>query len=270
MLSRFDMVKPGGFVSFNFFFRIVAPLGLSILAIAQPATLPPSDPPPDRPVSWKRLIPNILDVQKHIWTLPVRLVQGHDLIPTASILGVTGALVAADPPAANYFRGTNSFHGFNNVFTSNATTIGTILAPVSFYAAGLIRHDKRMQETALLAGEALVDAEVVSTVLKGATRRLRPADILRTGNFSDNWYDSKGSALRVNGSFPSGHTIAAFSVATIVARRYGSTHRWVPFVAYGMAGLVGISRLSLSAHYLTDVFVGGALGYTMSRYSVLR
>jgi membrane-associated phospholipid phosphatase len=68
---------------------------------------------------------------------------------------------------------------------------------------------------------------------------------------------------------PSGHTIAAFSVAVIIARRHGN-HRWVPYVAYGMAALVGFSRLSLLSHFSSDVFMGGALGYSISRFTVLR
>ena len=126
-----------------------------------------------------------------------------------------------------------------------------------------------MQRTALLAGEAVADAEILATFLKDATGRLRPADIPASGNFSDSWLDSRGSRLRANGSFPSGHTIAAFSIATVVARRYGN-HRWVPYAAYGLAGLVGLSRVSLSTHFLSDVFVGGALGYSISRFAVLR
>ena len=90
-----------------------------------------------------------------------------------------------------------------------------------------------------------------------------------TGNFSDNWFDSGGSIFRGSGSFPSGHTIAAFSIATVIARRYGN-HRWVPCAAYGIAALVGFSRLSLSAHFLSDVFLGGALGYSISRFAVLQ
>jgi len=126
-----------------------------------------------------------------------------------------------------------------------------------------------MQQTALLAGEAVADAELVTTVLKDATRRVRPAAIPAAGNFSDTWFENGGSLLRGSGSFPSGHTIAAFSVATIIPRRYGN-HRWVPYVAYGTAVLVGFSRLSLSAHFLSDVFMGGALGYSISRFAVLR
>jgi len=223
----------------------------------------------NRPVSWKLLLPNIASDQKRIWTFPARLVQGQNWIPTAAVLGTMAGLIALDPTEAGYFRNTSTFHGFNNIFTGNATVVGTIVAPVSLYAIGLIRRDSKMQKTALLAGEAVADSEIVTTVLKDATKRVRPAGFPAQGNLYDSWFESRGSFLRGNGSFPSGHAIAAFSVATVIARRYGN-HRWIPYVAYGAAALVGFSRLSLSAHFLSDVFMGGALGYSISRFTVLR
>ena len=237
-----------------------------------PAPSPvPSQPPSavDRPISWRLLLPNLISDQERIWTFPARLVQGQSLIPTAAVLGTAAGLVALDPTEAPYFRRTPTFHGLNNIFTSNATIIGTIAAPVSLYAIGLIRKDSKMERTALLAGEAVADAEIVTTVLKDATNRVRPSAFPARGNLSDSWFESSGSFLRGNGSFPSGHTIAAFSVATVIARRYGN-HRWVPYAAYGMAALVGFSRLSLSAHFLSDVFMGSALGYSISRFTVLQ
>ena len=238
--------------------------------VVSPA-LPPTQPAPafDRPISWKLLLPNMISDQEHIWTFPARLVQGKDWIPASFVLGSTAGLVALDPTTAAWFRNTTAFHGFNNIFTGNATAAGTFIAPVSLYVVGLVRKDAKMERTALFAGEAVADAEIVATVLKDATRRLRPADIPPSGNYSDSWFDSHGSFLRGNGSFPSGHAIAAFSVATVVARRYGN-HRWVPYAAYGAAGLVGFSRLTLSAHFVSDVFMGAALGYSISRFTVLR
>lgn len=126
-----------------------------------------------------------------------------------------------------------------------------------------------MQQTALFAGEAVVDAEVLTTVLKDSTRRLRPADVPMHGNYWDTWFESGGSFVGGKGSFPSGHTIAAFAIATVVARRYGN-RRWVPYVSYGLATVVGFSRLTLSSHFATDVFMGAALGYSTSRFAVLR
>jgi membrane-associated phospholipid phosphatase len=236
-----------------------------------PIGAPPQAPAPDagRPVSWKRMLPNLLHDQERIWSFPARLAQGTAWIPTAAVLGTTAGLVALDPTEAAYFHRTSTFHGFNNIFTGNATAIGTLATPVSLYAIGLIRRDSKMQRTALLAGEAVGDAEVLTTVWKDATRRLRPAGVPSGGSYSDTWFKSGGSFVRGAGSFPSGHTIAAFSVATVVARRYGN-RRWVPYAAYGMAALVGFSRISLLSHFTSDVFMGAALGYSISRFTVLR
>jgi membrane-associated phospholipid phosphatase len=58
------------------------------------------------------------------------------------------------------------------------------------------------------------------------------------------------------GSFPSGHTSAAFATATVLHRRFG----WrggIP--AYGVATYIGISRLE-RVHYLSDVMFGAGLG----------
>ena len=59
-------------------------------------------------------------------------------------------------------------------------------------------------------------------------------------------------------------------MATVIARRYGKQHRWVPYVSYGLATLVGLSRVTTLAHFPSDVFLGGALGYSVSRFAVLR
>jgi membrane-associated phospholipid phosphatase len=116
----------------------------------------------------------------------------------------------------------------------------------------------------------VADTEILTSVVKDTTRRLRPADVPAQGDFSDTWFRGHGSVLRGTGSMPSGHTIAAFSIATVISRRYGRQHRWVPWVAYPLAGLVGFSRISLSSHFVSDVLMGGALGYSISRFTVLR
>src|SRR6266404_5812004 len=132
---------------------------------SSPTRVPPQAPSPasqpaavDRPVSWKLLLPNLISDQQRIWTFPARLAQGQNWIPTAAVLGTTAGLLALDPTDAAYFRRTTTFQGFNNIFTSNATVIGTIATPISLYAIGLIRRDSKMQRTALLVGEAVADA----------------------------------------------------------------------------------------------------------------
>jgi len=222
----------------------------------------------ERAISWKLLVPNLVHDQKAIWLSPAEVVRGRHWKPAAALLLATAALVALDPHDTPYFRRTNTFSGFNNSFSGRNTGLGTALLPLSFYAVGLARRDPYAQHTSLLAGEALADAEILATVMKSVDRRLRPSDLLPNGDFSDTWFKRRGPFISGRGSFPSGHTIAAFSVATVFANRY-HRHRWVPWVAYGLAGLVGFSRVSLQSHFPSDVFAGGALGYVVGHYVVL-
>ena len=217
---------------------------------------------------WKQLLPATLADQKKIWTFPSRLFQGHDWKPTLAVIGTTAALLAMDAPAAKYFRNTKSFSGFNRDVTGTDMAAATAAIPVTEYVAGLVRHDPYMQQTAVYTAEAVIDSEIVATALKEVTYRQRPMDIPPDGNFSDSWAESPGLIKRVDGSFPSGHTVAALAVATIIARRYRQ-HRWVPIAAYAFGIFVGFSRLAHSDHYPSDVFAGAALGYTISRFVVL-
>lgn len=57
-------------------------------------------------------------------------------------------------------------------------------------------------------------------------------------------------------SLPSGHTAAAFLMATILANGFPL---WAPLL-FGWAALVGASRLLLGVHYLSDLVAGALLG----------
>ena len=177
--------------------------------------------------------------------------------------------MALDPHDTPYFRNNSSnFAGFNRRMSGTNTLAATLLVPATFYAVGLVRKDSYATQTSIQAGEALVDTEILGWVLKNATGRLRPANVPLGGNYADTWFESYQPHLHADASFPSGHVVAAFSVATIFARRY-PTHRWVPWVAYGAACMVGVSRVTLQAHFPSDVFAGAAIGYVISRFVVL-
>lgn len=219
-----------------------------------------------RAVSWRRIPPNVLCDQRAIWTSPAHLVQRKNLVPFLAIAGGAAGLILLDHSDAPYFRSTTSWNSFNGALSSTNTALATALVPASLYGLSLIRHDTYGQKSALLAGEAAVDAEIVAFVFKDATRRQRPREIPVNGDFGDTWFEKSGWTGA--SGFPSGHAIAAFSIATVIARRY-ARHKWVPYVAYGSAALIGFSRVSTSAHFPADVFVGAALGYGIGRFAVL-
>jgi len=223
----------------------------------------------ERDVSWHTLPGNLLQDQKDIWLFPVRLAKGHDWLPTLAVTGVTAALIVADPHDTRYFRRTARFEGFNDAFSGSITAGEIAAVPAAFLIVGHFRHDEYAEKTALLAGEAYADSAIVDIVMKVATRRLRPSDIAPTGTFSDTFFHSHVSASGISTSFPSGHAAAAFAVATVFAHRYRQ-HRWVPWVAYGVASVISFSRVTTQAHFPSDVFLGAALGFTISEFAVLR
>ncbi len=239
----------------------------SVRADAEPQNSAPAEA--EREVTWRTLPRNFFQDQKDIWLFPVQLAKGRHWLPPIAVTGATAALITADAHDTPYFRRTARFEGFNDVFSGRNTLAGIAAVPAAFLVVGHFRHDSYAEKTALLAGEAYADSAVVDIVMKIATRRLRPSDIPPTGDFSDTFFRSHRSPTGINTSFPSGHAAAAFSVAAVFSHRY-RRHRWVPWVAYGMASAISFSRVTTQAHFPSDVFLGAALGYTITKFEVLR
>jgi membrane-associated phospholipid phosphatase len=218
-----------------------------------------------RDVSFTLLPYNFLHDQQTILSLPFQLAKGHQWAPTITVSAATIALLSADAHVDPYFVRTPAFGAFNRIFGSNITGAETLLAPTALYLIGSYTGDSYMEKTALFAGEAVADSELVRVFLNSTTTRWRPQDIYRQRTYWNTFFHSKSY---VGSSFPSGHMIAAVSIATVIARRYRS-RRWVPWAAYGIAGAIGFSRITLRAHFPSDVFLGTVLGYAIARYDVL-
>ncbi|HKQ61780.1 MAG TPA: phosphatase PAP2 family protein [Candidatus Polarisedimenticolaceae bacterium] len=124
------------------------------------------------------------------------------------------------------------------------------------YLGARLGHQERLAATTSRAGEALVDAGIWVIVSKNLFARARP-HTPQEGRFG--LYGEPHT-----NSFPSGHAMAAFAVATVFADEYRD-RRWVPWVAYGGAVLVGASRLALGRHFPSDVLAGAVLGNSIGR-----
>jgi len=227
------------------------------------------DPGSQRVVSWRSLPKDFLHDQKDIWLFPIQLGKGRHWLPAVGITGVTAGLIVADPHAMPYFQShARNLDDINDVFDPLITSAEVIALPVSLMIAGYARHDPYQVSTALLAGEAYADSAVVDLAMKAITRRKRPSDVPPGGSFNDTFFAGGKSPFK-GSSFPSGHAAGVFSVATVVASRYHH-HWWVPWVTYGFATAISFSRVTTSAHFPSDVFLGAALGYTIARFEVLR
>jgi hypothetical protein len=227
------------------------------------------DPASDREVTWRSLPKDFLHDQKQIWLFPAQLAKGKHWVPTLAIVGGTAVLIATDNNTAPYFRNHQpQLDDLNDVFNAYITTAEVIAVPASLMIAGYRRHDDYQIKTAILCGEAYADSAIVDLVMKAVTRRERPIDVPVGHSFDDTFWSGGVSPFH-GSSFPSGHSAAVFSVATVVAKRYRN-HRWVPWLAYSFATAISFSRVTSSAHYASDVFLGAALGYTITNYTVLQ
>jgi hypothetical protein len=157
-------------------------------------------------------------------------------------------------------RNTTSAHLFTSL--GNGAT-GAVLLGTTYLVGRWSGHDK-LSEASSLSAEALLDVGLYSVILKEISARTRPS-AGATGDFLQFHPDAGQSP----DSFPSGHAMGAFAVATVFSGVY-KEHRWVPWVAYGAAGLVGASRIALGRHFPSDVIVGGILGNSFGRMVVAR
>jgi len=99
---------------------------------------------------------------------------------------------------------------------------------------------------------ALIFAGAVLNLFKWVAGRHRPINYFAHGYYG---FDFFGVGHEVT-SFPSGHVQAVFTFAaamTLLFPRWG-----VPLFLY--ATVVSVSRVILTAHYLSDVFAGAAVG----------
>ncbi|MDE3178475.1 MAG: phosphatase PAP2 family protein [Acidobacteriota bacterium] len=219
--------------------------------------------------SLLRLVRSLGREQAAIWSFPRILWQGKYRLPTALFLLVTGLFFMIDPRDPSYFRNTHAFSAFNTVVSGEHAAVAMWAVMISALVIGLLRRDRYLTRTFLFAFEAILSSEIFTQVLKGIDRRLRPEDALNCRYFFQTWFQDKGAWYGGHGSFPSGHMIAAISIATVFAVRYRH-HRWAPWTAYGAAAIIGFSRITLLSHFPSDVFAAAVLGYAIARYAVLQ
>ena len=127
-----------------------------------------------------------------------------------------------------------------------------IASAVLYLFFGFIYKNKLQSMRALFVLCSSSLCGIVLHLIKWIAGRHRPIDLFNHGYFGFNYF---GIGYELT-SFPSGHAQTAFTLATALTILFP---RWgIP--AFLVAGAVGISRIVLTSHYLSDVIAGAGIG----------
>jgi len=178
----------------------------------------------------------------------------HDWAIAAGIIGATALVMTQDQRIADWSQEHR---------TGTTDQVARLVKPFgSYYLVGILggfglasacSDDPRVTRTALLGTESVAFAMLGYEAVQVTANRPRPSQ----GADAGTWNGPRGPRAH---SFPSGHATAAFAVATVIAEEWHGVPG-VAVAAYGLAGLVGVSRITDHAHWASDAVAGAVLGW---------
>jgi len=144
----------------------------------------------------------------------------------------------------------------SGIAISNGIMGVEILTAGGIFFTGLATDNAHAKDTGVAAARGVADAVVLYGVMKPIFARQRPGTNNNEGNFfSGNWK---------NGSFPSGHSMFNWTIASVIAHEYP---KWpVVLTMYGLASASSTLRVTSGVHFPSDVVAGGVMGFLIGRY----
>jgi hypothetical protein len=198
-----------------------------------------------------------------IVTAPLRLREPD--LPMAAAFGLGTTLALATDTDAMQKVGVNPSREKNaNKYSNYAGLYAPPAALALGFFIGSAQHNHHLQETTILAEEAMVDSFILNTALGYAIDRQTPTQ----GNGKGNIWPHGAKTWPDGQSMPSDHSILAWSFAHVVASEYPG---WgTKIVVYSLATSVSAARVVARKHFPSDVFVSGVLGYSIGGYVLRR
>jgi len=189
----------------------------------------------------------------------------HAFVRDGALIGLGVCLAFLDKPVQRWavtFRNNNAWSANPSRIITNLGAQFEIIPLAAIATTGFIFKNEKLRTTTALAFHSYITATVWYTIFKTLSGRNRPANFdpnspLNEARFHGPFYKSPNNN---NSAFPSGHTTLAFAAATVYAREYKDIPL-VPFLSYGIATLIGLSRITENRHWATDVVAGGLLGF---------
>jgi membrane-associated phospholipid phosphatase len=187
------------------------------------------------------------------------------------MVAATGTVYLFDTQTSEYFTGRKEdipqwLQDYGRVYGGPVTNAALTTA---VYFTGLFTQNPKLRRTGVLLMSSAASAGMLQQFLKGFVGRARPLSGQSKDTFKPFWQGSGEYH-----SFPSGHTVMAFTTAYAIAKQFRSP--WVKAGIYAVGIVPGISRLWEGKHWLSDVVFSVGLSiftveaidrYLDSRYS---
>lgn len=185
----------------------------------------------------------------------INQIKQHQFFFYSYLIGLMAAVFfLASNGKANSFLFLNSYHrNWLDNFFIGYTNLGDgifalLLALVYFFVL-----KKRKLGFVLLLAYALTG--IVAQIIKPLLHSPRPLVYFHPQHFP---FFIDTIIHSGNNSFPSGHTVTAFAIATVLA--FYTTNKIQYLLLLLAAALVAFSRVYLSQHFLLDVLAGSFIG----------
>ena len=127
-------------------------------------------------------------------------------------------------------------------------TLGASLGAVWIY--GMKGDHPHAKEVGNLELETLINTFLIYTPMQFIAGRQRPGE----GNGHGDFWKHRA----IDTSFPGGHAMFTYAMATVVSHEY--PQKWVQVLAYTAASTVTVTRFLAHDHWASDMFIGSALG----------
>jgi hypothetical protein len=192
----------------------------------------------------KRSVKRIGQDQKRLYLAPFK---PHNFKWDALVLVGTGAFLAADRHIEN-----NISHSHFKLYqdTSDVALAGLAGSLAGVWLYGFKTEHHHARETGQLELETLVNTFLIYTPMQLIAARQRPDEGNGKGDF---WQHHS-----VNTSFPGGHAMFTWAMASVLADEYPKP--WARVLSYGAAFTVTFTRFMARDHWASDMFLGTALG----------
>lgn len=206
----------------------------------------PSDP--DRFSNLPRLL---LEDTGHVISAPTRWDRSDWMTAGVSAAAVLGTALLLDHSADQFMtKHTNASWDRRAKAIQNLGDTPSVLIAGGTYLAGVAFKDPEVRATGIDTMVTMGIAQLLLTIpLKVVVGRSRPSAEQGTHDFHP---------LNGGQSFPSGHTTQAFALAAVISEH--ADRPWVSCLSYGLAGLVGLSRVEQRQHFMSDVVAAGLIG----------